>query len=56
LKAPEVSVAKLQVGQPVSVALDAYGKEGVFPAKIISINPAETIVEGVPVYETRVML
>ncbi len=55
LKAPEVSVAKLQVGQTVSVTLDAYGKEENFPAKIVSINPAETIVEGVPVYETRVM-
>lgn len=55
LKAPEVSVAKLQLGQTVSVGLDAYGKDVSFPAKIVSINPAETIIDGVPVYETKVM-
>lgn len=54
LKTPEVSVAKLQVGQPVEVVLDAYDNV-VFPAKIVSINPAETIVDGVPIYETKVM-
>ena len=54
LKAPEISVAKLAVGQDVSLSLDAYGKDVIFPGKITSINPAETIVEGVPVYETKV--
>jgi len=54
LKAPEISVAKLVVGQEVSLNLDAYGKDVVFLGKIISINPAETIVDGVPVYETKV--
>jgi multidrug efflux pump subunit AcrA (membrane-fusion protein) len=54
LKAPEISVAKLSVGQDVSLNLDAYGKDVVFPGKITSINPAETIVDGVPVYETKV--
>ncbi len=54
LKAPEISVAKLAVGQEVSVNLDAYGKDVVFAGKITSINPAETIVDGIPVYETKV--
>lgn len=54
LKAPEISVAKLSVGQDVTLNLDAYGKDVVFPGKITSINPAETIVDGVPVYETKV--
>lgn len=54
LKAPEISVAKLSVGQDVSISLDAYGKDVIFPGKITSINPAETIVDGVPVYETKV--
>lgn len=54
LKAPEISVAKLRVGQDVAITLDAYGKDVVFPGKITSINPAETIVDGVPVYETKV--
>jgi multidrug efflux pump subunit AcrA (membrane-fusion protein) len=54
LKAPEISVAKLSVGQEVSLNLDAYGKDVIFPGKITSINPAETIIDGVPVYETKV--
>lgn len=54
LKAPEISVAKLAVGQDVSINLDAYGKDVIFAGKITSINPAETIVDGVPVYETKV--
>jgi HlyD family secretion protein len=55
LKAPEISVAKLAVGQAVDLRLDAYGKDVVFPGKITSINPAETILDGVPVYETKVI-
>ena len=34
--------------------LDAYGADVPFAGKITSINPAETIVDGVPVYETKV--
>jgi multidrug efflux pump subunit AcrA (membrane-fusion protein) len=54
LKAPEISVAKLSVGQEVAINLDAYGKDVFFAGKITSINPAETIIDGVPVYETKV--
>ncbi|MEI8224160.1 MAG: efflux RND transporter periplasmic adaptor subunit [bacterium] len=54
LKVPEISVAKLTVGMSADIRLDAYGKDVVFPGKITSINPAETIVDGVPVYETKV--
>lgn len=55
LKTPEISVAKLSVGQQVDIVLDAYGNDQVFPGTITSINPAETIVDGVPVYETKVL-
>lgn len=55
LKVPEISVAKLAVGMPVAVNLDAYGKDVAFEGRITSINPAETLVDGVPVYETKVM-
>jgi HlyD family secretion protein len=55
LKTPEINVAKLTVGQSVSIVLDAYGSDVVFNGTIVSINPAETIVDGVPVYETKVM-
>ncbi len=53
LKTPEIDVASLAVGQPVSLKLDAFPGES-FPATITSINPAETIVDGVPVYQTKV--
>ena len=54
LKVPEISVAKVSVGQGVALTLDAYGKDVSFDGKVVSINPAETIVDGVPVYETKV--
>ncbi len=54
LDVPEINVAQLVVGQDVSITLDAYGTGVVFPGKITSIDPAETIVSGVPVYETKV--
>ena len=54
LNVPEINVAKLSVGQAADITLDAYGKDAHFPGKIISIDPAETIVSGVPVYETKV--
>ena len=53
LKVPELSVGKLSVGQHVAINLDAYGSE-VFPGTIVSIDPAETVVDGVPVYQTKV--
>lgn len=55
LKTPEINVAKLTVGQSAAIILDAYGSDVVFNGTIVSINPAETIVDGVPVYETKVM-
>lgn len=54
LNTPEIDVASLTVGQPVSLTLNAFGTGVVFPGSITSINPAETIVSGVPVYQTKV--
>lgn len=54
LKAPEVDIAKLSVGQHVDITLGAYSDQ-VFSGTIVSINPAETIIDGVPVYETKVV-
>lgn len=55
VKVPEISIAKLQQGMQVDLVLDAYGKDVTFPGVIASINPAETIVDGVPVYETKIV-
>lgn len=53
-KAAEIDVAKLSVGQTAKIALDAYPGE-IFSGTVASINPAETIVDGVPVYEATIL-
>lgn len=54
LRTPERSVALLEIGQSTQIRLDAL-QDTVFDGVITSINPAETIVDGVPVYETTVV-
>lgn len=49
---PEVDIAKVKIGDSARVTLDAYGKDVVFEAKVIAINPAETMIEGVATYKT----
>jgi len=53
---PEVDIAKIKIGDSAKATLDAYGKDVVFEAKVISINPAETMVEGVATYKTTLQL
>jgi RND family efflux transporter MFP subunit len=50
---PEVDIAKIKIGNTAKVTLDAYGDEVGFPAKVISVEPAETIVEGIPTYKVK---
>lgn len=50
---PESDVVKLTLGNSALVTLDAYGTDAVFPAKVISIDPGETIIDGVSSYRTR---
>lgn len=50
---PEINIANLAVGNPAEVTLDAYGATAVFLAKIISIDPAETVKDGVSTYKTK---
>lgn len=49
---PEVDIAKIKIENSTEVTLDAYGNDVVFEAKVVSIDPAETVVEGVPTYKT----
>lgn len=49
---PEVSIAQVKVGDAAKVALDAYGAETIFTAKVVSIAPAETVKNGVSNYKT----
>lgn len=48
---PEADIAKAIVGNSAEVTLDAYEDE-VFTAKVTSIEPAETILDGVSTYKT----
>lgn len=49
---PEADIAKIKIGDPAKITLDAYGSDIIFEAKVISIDPAETIIEGVSAYKT----
>jgi HlyD family secretion protein len=48
---PEADIAKVAVGDLASSTLDAYGSYVDFPAHVVSIDPAETVLEGVPTYK-----
>ena len=49
---PEINIALIKSGDPVTVTLDAYGDEVEFNAAVITIDPAETIRDGVSTYKT----
>ncbi len=49
----EADIAKLKVGDLAAITLDAYGNDVVFDASVSSIEPAETMVEGVATYKTK---
>lgn len=48
----ESDIAKITVGQEASVTLDAYGKDQKFAAKVVNVDPSETIIDGVSTYKT----
>jgi HlyD family secretion protein len=50
---PEADIAKVKIGDPAQITLDAYGNDIIFDAKVVSIDPAETIIEGVATYKTK---
>lgn len=51
---PEVDISKMKQGSKAEFTLDAYGSDVMFVAEVFSIDPAETLVDGVPTY--RVVL
>ena len=48
---PEADIAKITVGNVASSTLDAYGSDANFAAQVVDIDPAETVLEGVPTYK-----
>jgi RND family efflux transporter MFP subunit len=55
IKIPEIDVARVVPNTAVMITLDAYGEDVIFNGILTTINPAETIVDGVPVYEGTVL-
>jgi HlyD family secretion protein len=47
---PEADIAKISIGDYASTTLDAYGQSIDFPVVVYAIDPAETVLEGVPTY------
>ena len=48
---PEADISKIVVGDYASSTLDAYGSGVDFPAQVTLIDPAETVIQGVPTYK-----
>lgn len=49
---PEADIAKIKINDITKITLDAYGDDVIFTAKVIKIDPAETVIEGVSTYKT----
>ena len=47
----EVDIANIKLEDEAKVTLDAYGSDQFFTAHVVKINPAETIIDGVPTYK-----
>lgn len=49
---PEADLPKVRIGALADVTFDAYGKDYVATTSVISIDPAATVIDGVPTYRT----
>jgi len=48
---PEVDIVDVTQGDHANITLDAYN-DIIFGARVVSVDPAETILQGVPTYKT----
>ncbi|MEI6191220.1 MAG: efflux RND transporter periplasmic adaptor subunit [bacterium] len=48
---PEADIAKVKIGNLASTTLDAYGSGINFETQVIKIDPAATVIDGVPTYK-----
>ena len=49
---PEADISKIKIGDSAKVTLDAYGSDVLFEAVLSSIDPAETVIDGVSTYKS----
>lgn len=52
---PEIDSVKVMTGDVATITFDAFGDGEVFTGTVTSVNRAETIVDGVSVYEARIV-
>ena len=50
---PEKNIPFVKIGDGATITLDAYGEETFFEAKVFSIDPAETVRDGVSTYKIK---
>jgi HlyD family secretion protein len=50
---PEVNIPETKIGADASITLDAFGNDVTFPAIVVSIDSAPTVVNGISVYGAR---
>jgi HlyD family secretion protein len=50
---PEIHIAKIKLNDEASITLDAYGEEIKFKGQVVSLDPAETIRDGVSTYKVK---
>jgi RND family efflux transporter MFP subunit len=53
--APEVDMAKITAQDTATVTLDAYGEDVIFTAKVVFIEPAETLIDGAVYYKLNLV-
>lgn len=50
----ESDISKVNEGNTVELTFDAFASDNVFEGQIVSINPAETVVQGVIYFEAKI--
>ena len=48
---PEADIAKIKIANSARTTLDAYGDSVIFTTTVIKIDPAATVIDGVPTYK-----
>ena len=56
MNVPEIEVAKIAVGDETKIRLDVYGESAEWEGTVESIELIETKVDGVPVYESTIVV
>src|SRR3989344_2987718 len=50
---PEIHIALIKLGDSAKITLDAYGENVFFESNVVSVDPAETLRDGVSTYKIK---